>query len=314
MTGKGKSIKHTFEETNTKFKLNWWHTSNTISLQGRAEVERIEQKIDLIISETGGNISENENEEGSVGHDHNLTCETTQQLEENSTETQPPDNNDMKKSEPETENVTTKRKPFQKEKKEKRKKGKKEDTKALWGTLEQLKDLVITISNNTPSSIQPICMDSKADESIKNKDEEKEENQDKNYKETTRIAKSRRMRNSLITDFLNPIDKIENKIQAEHLKRIGELLKELDEIRSVHKPLNQKKKIRQDTKRNRNKKIRTNSQLNRNLKGKCSNQCPLKKVVEAEKRKNGSNNNSNDSNNNNKMPISQDSDSKANKP
>ena len=159
MTGKGKSIKQTFEETNTKFKLNWWRTSNTISLQGRAEVEKIEQKIDLIISETGGNISENENEEGSVEHDHNLSCETTQQLEENSTETQPPDNNDMKKSEPETENVTKKRKPFQKEKK-------KEDIKALWGTPEQLKDLIFNISNNTPSSIQPICMDSKADESI----------------------------------------------------------------------------------------------------------------------------------------------------
>ena len=65
------------------------------------------------------------------------------------------------------------------------------------------------------------------------------------------------MRNSLITEFLKPIDKTENKIQAEHLKRIGELethsrrlekektllLKERDEIRSVHKkPLTQKKK------------------------------------------------------------------------
>ena len=57
------------------------------------------------------------------------------------------------------------------------------------------------------------------------------------------------MRNSLITEFLKPIDKNESKIQAEHLKRIGELetrchrtekektllLKEIDEIRSVHK-------------------------------------------------------------------------------
>ena len=47
MTGKGKSIKHTFEETNTKFMLNWWPTSNTISLQGKTEeVEKIERKID----------------------------------------------------------------------------------------------------------------------------------------------------------------------------------------------------------------------------------------------------------------------------
>ena len=54
------------------------------------------------------------------------------------------------------------------------------------------------------------------------------------------------MRNSPITEFLNPIDK--NKIQAEHLKRIGRLktrcrrlekektlpLKQLDEIRRLH--------------------------------------------------------------------------------
>ena len=100
-------------------------------------------------------------------------------------------------------------------------------------------------------------MDSKVDESIKNKDDEKEENQDENHKETAQIAKSRRMRNSLITEFLKPIDTNENKIQAEHLKRIGELethcrrlekeetllLKELDNIQSVHKkPLNQIKK------------------------------------------------------------------------
>ena len=31
------------------------------------------------------------------------------------------------------------------------------------------------------------------------------------------------MRDSLITEFLKPIDKNENKIQAEHLKRICEL-------------------------------------------------------------------------------------------
>ena len=65
------------------------------------------------------------------------------------------------------------------------------------------------------------------------------------------------MRDSLISEFLKSIDKNENKIQAEHMKRIGELesccrrlekektllQKELDEIRSVHKmPLNQKNK------------------------------------------------------------------------
>ena len=65
------------------------------------------------------------------------------------------------------------------------------------------------------------------------------------------------MRDSLITEFLKPIDKNENKIQAEHLKRICELesrcrrlekektllQKELDDIRSVHKkPPNQKNK------------------------------------------------------------------------
>ena len=102
MTGKGKSIDHTFKETNTKFKLNWWSASNTISLQGKAEeVEKIEQKIDLIISKPGGNISENENEEGSVGHDDNLSCETTQQLEETlQTQRPDPDDNDMKKSKP----------------------------------------------------------------------------------------------------------------------------------------------------------------------------------------------------------------------
>ena len=66
------------------------------------------------------------------------------------------------------------------------------------------------------------------------------------------------MRDSLITEFLKPIDKNENKIQAEHLKRTCELesrcrrlekektllQKELDDIRSVHKkPPNQKNKL-----------------------------------------------------------------------
>ena len=91
---------------------------------------------------------------------------------------------------------------------------------------------------------------------LKTKMKEKEK-QDENHKEITRKAKSRRMRDSLITEFLKPIDKIENKIQAEHLKRISELesrcrrlekektlhQKELDEIWSAHeKPLNQKNK------------------------------------------------------------------------
>ena len=82
MTGKEKPTKYTFEETNTKFKLNWWPTSNTISLQGKTEeVEVIERKIDLIISGTGEIIAENENEEDRVGHDDNLSCETTQRHE-----------------------------------------------------------------------------------------------------------------------------------------------------------------------------------------------------------------------------------------
>ena len=96
------------------------------------------------------------------------------------------------------------------------------DIKTLWDTPEQLKNLIVTISNNTPTSIQPICRDNKTDESIENKIEGKEK-QDENHKEITRKAKSRRMRDSLITEFLKPIDKNENKIQAEHLKRICEL-------------------------------------------------------------------------------------------
>ena len=45
MTGKGKSIKHTFEETNTKFKLNWWPTGNIISLQGKQmKLKRLNRK------------------------------------------------------------------------------------------------------------------------------------------------------------------------------------------------------------------------------------------------------------------------------
>ena len=81
MSGKGKSIKHTFAETNTKFKFNWWPTSNTISLQGKTEeIEKIERKIDLIINGTDGIIAENENEEDRVGHDDNLSYETTQNM------------------------------------------------------------------------------------------------------------------------------------------------------------------------------------------------------------------------------------------
>ena len=111
MTGKGKSIKHTFEETNTIFKLNWWPTSNAISLQGKTEeVEKIEQKIDLIISGTGGIITENENEEDRVEHDDNLSCEATQKHEKKFTETQPPD---TKKSKIATENAN-KRNVFRK--------------------------------------------------------------------------------------------------------------------------------------------------------------------------------------------------------
>ena len=214
-------------------------------MQGKTEeVEKIERKIDLIISGTGGIITENENEEDRVGHDDNLSCETTQKHEENSTETQPPD---TKRSKIATENAN-KRKCFQKEIRD--------DTKALWDTLEQLKNLIVTISNNTPTSIQPINRDNKTDDSTENKNEGKEK-QDENHKEITRKAKSRTMRDSLITEFLKPIDKNENKIQAEHLKRICELesrccrlekektllQKELDDIRSVHKkPPNQKNK------------------------------------------------------------------------
>ena len=62
-------------------------------------------------------------------------------------------------------------------------------------------------------SIQPIGMDNKTDQSIKNKDKEKEI-QDENHKEITRRAKLRRMRYSLITEFFKPINKNENKIQA----------------------------------------------------------------------------------------------------
>ena len=98
----------------------------------------------------------------------------------NSMETQPPD---TKKSITATENAT-KRKCFQKEIKD--------DMKALWETLEQ-KNLIVTISNNTPTSIQPICRDNKTDESIENRNEGKEK-QDENHKEITRKAKSRRMR------------------------------------------------------------------------------------------------------------------------
>ena len=196
MTGKGKSIKHTFEETNTKFKLNRWPTSSTISLQGKTEeVEKIERKIDLIISGTGGIVTENEDEEDRVGHDDGLSCETTQKHEENSTETQPPD---TKKSKIATENAN-KRKCFQKEIRD--------DIKALWDTLEQLKNLIVTISNNAPTSIQPISRDNKTDDSIENKNEGKEK-QDENHKEITRKAKSRTMRDSLITEFLKPIDKM----------------------------------------------------------------------------------------------------------
>ena len=45
MTRKGKSINHIFGETNTKFKLNWCPTSNTISLQGKQKkLKRLNRK------------------------------------------------------------------------------------------------------------------------------------------------------------------------------------------------------------------------------------------------------------------------------
>ena len=72
----------TYGEINTKFKLNWWPTSNTIKTeeQGKTEeVEKNERKIDLIISGTGRIIAENKNEEDRVGHD-NLSCETKQNM------------------------------------------------------------------------------------------------------------------------------------------------------------------------------------------------------------------------------------------
>ena len=71
-----------------------------------------------------------------------------------------------------------------------------------------------------PPGIQPICRDNKTDEGIENKNEGKEK-QDENHKEVIRKAKSRKMRDSLITEFLKPIDKNENKAKVKLTHIVG---------------------------------------------------------------------------------------------
>ena len=126
-TGKSdKSVKHIFEEKKGSYKLNWWPSSNTINLQGKAEAtEKINDTINKIIND---NNQANEKGDGKQ-HTINIADESfATQSSENSNS----GDHEIAHSKPEAESKP-KRNNFQKEIKE--------DTKSLWVTVSQLKNL-----------------------------------------------------------------------------------------------------------------------------------------------------------------------------
>ena len=129
-TGKSdKSVKHIFEEKKGSYKLNWWPSSNTINLQGKAETtKKISDTINKII-----NDNNKANEKGDGKQD-------TANIADESFATQSSENSNsgdhkIAHSKPEAESKPE-RNNFQKEIKE--------DIKSLWVTVSQLKELILT--------------------------------------------------------------------------------------------------------------------------------------------------------------------------
>ena len=126
-TGKSnKSVKHIFEETKGSYKLNWWPSSDTINLQGKAETtEKINDTINKIVNDN--------NKADQKGDDKQDTVNIAGESRDESFATQSSENSnsgdhEIAHSKPEPESKR-KRNNFQKEIKE--------DIKSLWVTVSQ---------------------------------------------------------------------------------------------------------------------------------------------------------------------------------
>ena len=214
-TGKSdKSVKHIFEEKKGSYKLNWWPSSNTINLQGKAEAtKKINDKINKII-----NDNNQANEKGD-GKQHTVNT-ADESFATQSSENSNSGDHEIEHSKPEAESKP-KRNNFQKEIKE--------YIKSLWVTVSQLKEFILTErkTKNAPTTQKETTWNNDSitnsnmisENEIINEGSPKKNNND----QRTHSRSSGKLKDTLITQFLKPGDKNESDIQLERLRKMHEL-------------------------------------------------------------------------------------------
>ena len=196
------------------YKLNWWPSSNTINLQGKAEAtEKINDMINKIIND---NNQANEKGDGKQ-HTVNIADESfATQSSENSNS----GDHEIAHSKPEAESKP-KRNNFQKEIKE--------DIKSLWVTVSQLKEFILT-ERKTKNALTTQKETTWNNDSITNSNMISENEiisegspQKNNNNQRTHSRSSCKLKDTLITQFIKPVDKNESDIQLERLRKMNEL-------------------------------------------------------------------------------------------